>query len=202
VIADHAIKTLSAFPGKVRIWAVGERVHARLADSGLQPKGLFQVPNSMNAIAPLVGQIQIQSVAQRIEDHSTSVYVFHNRPKPGSLYDPVDQRLLPFDTQWQQSLVMLPWPSKKLPDVLGSGLVTLQSLIHEYLFIALFRACAESLASENASRLAAMPPCSEPTRTLTNCWKLYTPPSIVSDRAVSTRNCSMLSQGLKPSPFK
>ena len=33
---------------------------------------------------------------------------------------------------------------------------TLQSVIHEYLFISLFRACAESLASENASRLAAM----------------------------------------------
>jgi F-type H+-transporting ATPase subunit gamma len=29
-------------------------------------------------------------------------------------------------------------------------------LIREYLFISLFRACAESLASENASRLAAM----------------------------------------------
>jgi F-type H+-transporting ATPase subunit gamma len=30
------------------------------------------------------------------------------------------------------------------------------ALIREYLFISLFRACAESLASENASRLAAM----------------------------------------------
>ena len=28
--------------------------------------------------------------------------------------------------------------------------------IREYLFVSLFRACAESLASENASRLAAM----------------------------------------------
>jgi F-type H+-transporting ATPase subunit gamma len=32
----------------------------------------------------------------------------------------------------------------------------MRSLIREYLFISLFRACAESLASENASRLAAM----------------------------------------------
>ena len=32
----------------------------------------------------------------------------------------------------------------------------LRALIREYLFISLFRACAESLASENASRLAAM----------------------------------------------
>jgi alternate F1F0 ATPase F1 subunit gamma len=29
-------------------------------------------------------------------------------------------------------------------------------LLREYLFVSLFRACAESLASENASRLAAM----------------------------------------------
>ena len=36
------------------------------------------------------------------------------------------------------------------------GIETLRKLIREYLFISLFRACAESLASENASRLAAM----------------------------------------------
>ena len=33
---------------------------------------------------------------------------------------------------------------------------TLKTLIREYLFVSLFKACAESLASENASRLAAM----------------------------------------------
>jgi len=33
---------------------------------------------------------------------------------------------------------------------------TLRALIREYLFVTLFSACAESLASENASRLAAM----------------------------------------------
>jgi F-type H+-transporting ATPase subunit gamma len=43
-----------------------------------------------------------------------------------------------------------------LPEVLCGGTATLLALIREYLFISLFRACAESLASENASRLAAM----------------------------------------------
>ena len=33
---------------------------------------------------------------------------------------------------------------------------TLQAFIREYLFVLLYQACAESLASENASRLAAM----------------------------------------------
>ncbi len=36
------------------------------------------------------------------------------------------------------------------------GVTILGALIREYLFISLFKACAESLASENASRLAAM----------------------------------------------
>ena len=50
----------------------------------------------------------------------------------------------------------MPWPGKVLPEVLDHGATTLRALIREYLFISLFRACAESLASENASRLAAM----------------------------------------------
>jgi F-type H+-transporting ATPase subunit gamma len=39
---------------------------------------------------------------------------------------------------------------------MGSDTETLRALIREYLFVSLFRACAESLASENVSRLAAM----------------------------------------------
>ena len=39
---------------------------------------------------------------------------------------------------------------------MSAGTATLRALIREYLFISLFRACAESLASENASRLGAM----------------------------------------------
>ncbi len=41
-------------------------------------------------------------------------------------------------------------------EVLDHGATTLRTLIHEHLFISLFRDCAESLASESASRLAAM----------------------------------------------
>ena len=39
---------------------------------------------------------------------------------------------------------------------MSSGASTLLAFAREYLFVSLFRACAESLASENASRLAAM----------------------------------------------
>ena len=39
---------------------------------------------------------------------------------------------------------------------MGAAPATLRALVREYLFVCLYRACAESLASENASRLAAM----------------------------------------------
>jgi F-type H+-transporting ATPase subunit gamma len=156
VVADYAVKTLAALPGKPEVWAVGERVHARLADEGLPLVGLFAVPNSVQAITPLVGQIQIESEARRAKGEYARLYVFHNRPKSGALYEPVSQRLLPFDAPWQQGLAKLAWPTKMLPEVMCGGIVTLRALIREYLFISLFRACAESLASENASRLSAM----------------------------------------------
>src|SRR5665811_1142551 len=35
VVADYAIETLAALPGKPEVWAVGERVHERLAGSEL-----------------------------------------------------------------------------------------------------------------------------------------------------------------------
>ena len=156
VIADHAIKVLEALPAKPEVWAVGERVHARLADSGLQLMGVFTVPTSVKAITPLVGQILVENEKHYNQDEANELYLFYNSPTSGSVYIPVTQRLLPLDAEWQITMAKLPWPTKNLPQDLGDGTVTLRALIREYLFVSLFRACAESLASENASRLAAM----------------------------------------------
>jgi F-type H+-transporting ATPase subunit gamma len=156
VVADFAVNTLAALPGKHQIWAVGERVHGRLADAGLPPVGLFAVPNSVNAITPLVGQILVESEARRSHNEVVELHLFYNRPSSGAVYEPVNQRLLPLDETWRRKLAELPWPTQNLPGVMGGGTATLRALIREYLFVSLFRACAESLASENASRLAAM----------------------------------------------
>lgn len=43
-----------------------------------------------------------------------------------------------------------------MPQILGYRTTTLRALIREYLFVSIFRACAESLVSENASRLVSM----------------------------------------------
>src|ERR1039457_3514272 len=156
VLADYAVKMLAALPGKPRVWAVGERVHARLADAGLPLMGLFAVPNSVKAIIPLVGQILVESETRQTLGEVTELHLFYNRPTSGAVYVPVSQRLLPLDENWRRKLAKLPWPTGSLPEVIGGATATLRALIREYLFISLFRACTESLSSENASRLAAM----------------------------------------------
>ena len=60
MVTDYAVQSLAAMPGKHRIWAVGERAHARLADAGLPLMGVFTVPNSVKGITPLVGQILVE----------------------------------------------------------------------------------------------------------------------------------------------
>ncbi|WP_158969128.1 F0F1 ATP synthase subunit gamma [Paraglaciecola sp. L3A3] len=155
-VADFAIKTLADIGGKPLIWAVSERVYSRLADAGFNMAKGFTVPTSVNDIAGLIRNIQIDSEKYASQIESASVYVFHNQPTVGTLYQPVSQRLLPLDRQWQLTLAQIPWPTKLLPEILCSTTATVRALIREYVFISLYRACAESLASENVSRLAAM----------------------------------------------
>ena len=156
VVADYAVKSLAALPGHHRVWAVGERVQTRLAELDLQLLGYFPVPNSVKTITPLVGQILLESEASCRQGEIAELYLFYNRPTSKTMYAPVTKRLLPLDETWRRELGTLTWPTRNLPEVIESGTVTLRALIHEYLFISLFRACAESLASENASRLTAM----------------------------------------------
>ena len=119
VVADYAVKTLAALPGKPEVWAVGERVHARLADAGLPLTGLFTVPNSVKAITPLVGQILVESETRHRQGEVSELHLFYNRPTSGAVYAPVSQRLLPLDENWRRKLAELPWPTGNLPEVMG-----------------------------------------------------------------------------------
>ncbi|WP_020200944.1 MULTISPECIES: F0F1 ATP synthase subunit gamma [Cupriavidus] len=156
IIADYAVAALRALPGKRTVWAVGERVRARLEDAGVAVAGAYAVPGSVEAIARLVDRLQLDTETQRSQPEQARIHVFYNQPQPGAQFRPVAQRLLPLDAQWLAALLAQRWPTRNPPQVIGDGTATLRALIREHLFISLFSACAESLASENASRLAAM----------------------------------------------
>jgi F-type H+-transporting ATPase subunit gamma len=156
MIADFAVRSFAAFPAAPHVWAVGERVQARLVDAGIRVAGCFGVPNSVQAITPLIGQILVDTDARDGDGIVATLHLFYNRPTSGGGYAPTRRRLLPLDDGWCRTLAASPWPTRNLPQIVGEGTATAGALIREYLFVSLFRACAESLASENGSRLAAM----------------------------------------------
>jgi len=84
------------------------------------------------------------------------VYVFHNQPSMTGTYQPVMMRLLPLDNKWKSNLADYKWPTNKKQQIASLPMFTFLALVQNYLFVSFFIACAESLTSENASRLAAM----------------------------------------------
>ena len=155
-MADFVSASLKALQGKKEIWAIGERVQLLLSDVGLNITTIYHVPYTVGEITPLVQQILTKS-EESLEKHNIDeFYIFHNQPKQTSGYQHVMQRFLPLDEKWKNSLQKLHWPTQFPPQIAGGARPTLLALVSEYLFVSLFKACAESLASENASRLEAM----------------------------------------------
>jgi len=155
-LADFVIADLQKRPGEKIVWCVGERLQARLAESELVLATGFILPKSLHAIPPLISEILLELESRRARGDISQVLVFHNRPEPAVIYQPVSQRLLPLDERWLNHLKSIIWPSRQLPEVIGDSQQTLLTFVHEYLFVSLYRACAESLASENAGRLSTM----------------------------------------------
>ncbi|HEA22032.1 hypothetical protein LCGC14_0837840 [marine sediment metagenome] len=155
-MASFVAASFRDIPGKKELWVVGERIQLLLSDEGFTTSKLYEVPNDIDSVTPLVTEILNQSRQRQEHQKISTFYIFHNRPKPVSGFMPVKQRFLPLDAQWKNSLQEIQWPTILPPQIVGAVKPTLVALINEYLFTSLFKACVESLASENASRLEAM----------------------------------------------
>lgn len=144
IMVEYAQDTLDKLPGKKMVWAVGARIHSRLAETRLQPVAGFALPNAIDGITPLVGQILVEMETQREQGLIEQVYLFHNRPGAGSIYTPASQQLLPLDETWQHQLADIVWPTKNLPQIINNREQTLRALVREYLFRLFFRCHASS----------------------------------------------------------
>jgi F-type H+-transporting ATPase subunit gamma len=154
--ASRALRKLAIRRESQAILAVGVRAAAELEASGAKVQGSVRVPSSVAGITAAV-----EEVLGAIEEwHSKRgielVVLFNARPVSGAWYRVVGVRLLPVDAEWINGLRTKRWPSKVIPMFRMDEAQLFQGLIREYLFVSLFRAFAESLASENASRLASM----------------------------------------------
>jgi len=154
--ASRALEKLLRRRGSQVTLAVGVRAAAQLESLGQHPEGAVQVPGSAQGITAAVEEVLHKIEEWHFDRGIEFVVLFYARPVSGAWYRPRGVRLLPVDHEWISGLKAQRWPSKVIPTFSMEETRLFQLLIREYLFVSLFRAFAESLASENASRLASM----------------------------------------------
>lgn len=136
--------------------AVGSRVADSLITAGYPVDQCLSVPCSLGGITPLVQEIVLQMESWRQNSQVDHIWVFHNRPTGGMTSLPTLLQLFPLSYLYLQKLEQQTWPSRCRPQVRMDYERLFSAIFQQHFFIGLYRACAESLASENASRLAAM----------------------------------------------
>lgn len=138
------------------LWVVGERLAAHLEEGGLACTSTYGAPASLEGIGRCVGRLLDDLLAHVRERPGAEVWVMHNRPGRQAPFEPHAQALLPLDRGWLARAADGPWPTRLPPEALFDPRACLEALVREFLFLVLYQACAESLASENACRLEAM----------------------------------------------
>jgi len=134
--------------------AAGEQVITRVRAAGANLVRGFHMPTSISAITPFIQQLLEQIEKWRFSDGAEKVMLFYNRPVTGG-FTPQAEVILPVNIS-QLRDTRLEWESRSLPTYTMRPSRLLSSLLRQYFFVSLYRACALSLAAENTSRLAAM----------------------------------------------
>ncbi|MDD2457567.1 MAG: F0F1 ATP synthase subunit gamma [Eubacteriales bacterium] len=151
-IAQFAREEIKSMAKPLQVIAVGERASSQLIECGISPGQTLKTPHSVPLITPLVSQV----LAELDASGMTTCYLLYHEPGFATDYQPVIDQVLPFDDRLSGRWTSIPWPGQALPEVLEGGAVAVRSLIREFLFITIYRACALSITSENSSRLSAM----------------------------------------------
>lgn len=139
-----------------KVLSVGARVADYVEDAGQTVDELLPTPGSTAGITPLVQEIIMIIDEWHFRQNVDHFFLFYNTYESGATYHPHQVQLLPVNREWLKEIARKKWDSKSLPIFRMDGDQIFSSLIREYLFVSLYRAFAESLASENASRLASM----------------------------------------------
>lgn len=154
--AARALDKLRRLHATQQIAAVGARAASQLEGLGLKLETTVQVPGSVTGITAAVEAALRQIEEWHFREQVEFVVLFYARPVSSAWYRIRGVRLLPVDEEWINGLMAKPWPGKSIPLYTMDETRLFEALIREYLFVSLYRAFAESLTSENASRLASM----------------------------------------------
>lgn len=156
-VTAQAVEEAAGITALARVGAVGARLGAELELAGLEPDVRWDLPATIEAIAPRAEQLLLQAERWRDEPGvERFVLVFPHYLGRNRGYEPVSLQLLPTDREWLEWLAIRRWPSRVIPTFDGAWSELVGDLIRQALFVRLHRSFAQTMASVSASRLSAM----------------------------------------------
>lgn len=158
-IAEYTQKYLnhfSALDNTTLILNVGARTGDRLMTYGYNCDASFNLPSSIVGITTIVQEIVLTLEEWRNNGNIDQIVVIYNRIVSGTVYRPTRLQIYPLNRKRLQDLKQQKWASSCLPTFTMKEDDLAAALFRQYFFVSLYRACTESLKSENTSRLAAM----------------------------------------------
>ncbi len=141
----------------VPVVCIGHRVADLLMSRAVAVDSVFALPGSAEAMTALVHDL-LPVIDQWRETHRIGrMIVTHNRRQTASTWRPDSFQLLPLQSELPADASQSGEPTaRSLPYWTMPTETLFSRLVRQFLFVSLFRACAESQAGENASRIAAM----------------------------------------------
>jgi F-type H+-transporting ATPase subunit gamma len=141
---------------RVPLLVVGAKIAAKLEATGGVADVVLTWPGNVEGLTETVQSLLIRLDTLLAERPGARVLIFHNRRSDEIAAQPHVTQLLPLDRERLLALARQPWPSRCLPTFSMEFDRLFAALVRQHLFVALFRAAVDSLASEQASRLLAM----------------------------------------------
>lgn len=158
-VVAHALKAMDDLGSSVAertVSVVGARAAARLEEAGQAVEACFEMPGALDGVTAMVQDLLLHLEAWHTQRQIERIYLFYSQHLSSATFRPHTVYLLPVNRAWLSILETEAWPTRMCPTFTMDWDRLFSALIRQYLFVSLYRACAESLASENASRLAAM----------------------------------------------
>ena len=138
------------------ILSIGSKIGDRLEAMGYDCQAKYNLPNSVTGITAMVREIVLNLEIWREQNRVEQIVVIYNRVTSGTIYRPTRLQIFPLNSKWLRDLKQRKWSSRCVPTFTTEEDRLASALFGQYFFVSLYRACAESLKSENTSRLAAM----------------------------------------------
>lgn len=146
----------------------GKSLSSKILSMGYDIDTLFTMPSSVKAMITVAKKIvfklsEIQSLQQNgdkdfsFSNRQLKIYLFYNSKDEHSLIKQNMLQILPVDENFLKKLSQRKWPTKNIPIYAPRSRRTLFSLfMQQLLFVNIYKAIAQSLASEHFTRMISM----------------------------------------------